>query len=376
MRVTIVDVEWYNKSSFTPNITCMKLSSYHQQLGDLVTLANDEFDIKMDFDIMYVIREKISGSLPPGVKVRDKKVNLIGPGFKFYDRYMAELPAVVAACRPDYLLYPIKEENKVSKADMVQFYSKGERLKLIQDYTNAYKKSKFVYVVDKDFWSKNVEDIKACLEILKKNGNKNIIFKEGISLKAVVYNPEVRELFLSVDFMKESLINFINDCEAQQYEDVIQFLVDFAKTHNNKFPPIHFKSITFDHNKYPHLVIDEIERCIRMIVDGKKVGVQIYIDAPPRKDTPFWYYFEELEFWCKHQHKQSFVEHMLTTASKMHRTSIYNVMQHKLMWSSVQAELLKDLYRKRPEMIDKYGWIQWEDLTFPFYDLTQVIGGK
>ena len=46
---------------------------------------------------------------------------------------------------------------------------------------------------------------------------------------------------------------------------------------------------------------------------------------------------------------------MLTTASKMHRTSIYNVMLNKMMWSSVQAELLKDLYRKRPEMIDKYG---------------------
>ena len=376
MRVVIVDLEWYNKVSFSPNIMCMKLSSYYQQMGHLVTLAQDEYDLRLDFDEMYVIRKSIGGSLPPQIKIRDQRVHLMGPGFKFYDRYLAELPEVVAACRPDYLLYPVKEENQIGNADVVQFYSKGKRIELMQDYTNAYKKAKNVYVVDEDFWDKDADDIKACVEILQKNGNKNVVFQKPISLKRIVFDPEVRQLFVTTNFMRNSLIIFNNDTDAKDYRVVLDFLLDFAKNHENHYPAVHFAPLTFDHNKYPERVIDEIERCIKMVVEGKKMGIRIYIDSPARKDTPFWYYFETIEYWCKYYPKKSFVETMLTSAAIVHRTTTYNIMMTKMLWSTVTAEMLKDLYRKRPEMIDNYGWVEWEDVSFPYHNLKEILGGK
>ena len=59
MRVTIVDLEWYNHKSFVPNPKCMKISSYYKQLNALVNFALNKFDLLMDYDEMYVIRETI-----------------------------------------------------------------------------------------------------------------------------------------------------------------------------------------------------------------------------------------------------------------------------------------------------------------------------
>ena len=57
MVVTIWDTDWcYNKESF-PNIYCMKLSSYHQQLGDTINFVRDEVDTTLACDKRYIFRE-------------------------------------------------------------------------------------------------------------------------------------------------------------------------------------------------------------------------------------------------------------------------------------------------------------------------------
>lgn len=152
MRVTIVDLEWYNHKSFLPNPKCMKISSYHKQLNDLINFALDKYMLQMDYDIMYVVRETIAGgAFPVEIDLLDGRVHLIGEGLKFYDRYVSDIDDVMAACRPDYLLYPLPEENKMANADIVQFFAQGKLLPLMQDYHNTYRKKHYTYVTDKGF---------------------------------------------------------------------------------------------------------------------------------------------------------------------------------------------------------------------------------
>ena len=142
-KITIIDIEWYNGYSKIPKPLCMKLSSYHKQLGDIVNFAETSWQIQLDYDIMYVIREGTAGTLPKEIPIHNDKVYLIGEGFKYYNRYFKELPLAIDSCRPDYLLYKIDEDNNLTKANIIQFYSRtGVRLPIIQDYHRASKTSK------------------------------------------------------------------------------------------------------------------------------------------------------------------------------------------------------------------------------------------
>lgn len=184
MKVTIVDLDWYSKKSFVPNAKCMKIASYYRQQQAIVNFATNSYELRMDYDKMYVIRENfINGGIPEEIKLLDDKVILIGSGLKFYDRYQEDIDSVMAACRPDYQLYPLTEENKMSKADVVQFFYNDKLLPQIQDYHSTYHKKHNTYVVDRKFWEYNEADIEKCFEKLKKD--KNIYFSGGLDLNII-----------------------------------------------------------------------------------------------------------------------------------------------------------------------------------------------
>ena len=107
-------------------------------------------------------------------------------GLKFYDRYVPDIDDVMAACRPDYLLYPLPEENKMANADIVQFFAQGKLLPLMQDYHNTYRKKHYTYVTDKGFWCYDEKDIAKCVEKLKKD--KHVKFADGLDLDVILSN--------------------------------------------------------------------------------------------------------------------------------------------------------------------------------------------
>ena len=41
-----------------------------------------------------------------------------------------EINEIIAACRPDYLLYPKVEDNAYYNADIVQFYHKEKKIRV------------------------------------------------------------------------------------------------------------------------------------------------------------------------------------------------------------------------------------------------------
>ena len=362
MRVTILDLDWYNKQSFLPNIKCMKLSSYHIQLGDLVMLAQEEMDLTYQHDIMYVVREGMMGQIPPKVNVRDPRVKLIGRAFRFYDNYMADINEVQAACRPDYTLYPIKEENKLSKADMVQFYSNDKRLTKIQNFESAYRKAHYTYITDKDFWSKNIEDIKACVNLIKKS--KNVAFKEPISLKNLLNRPDVKEIFFSLNYDTKMALPVVNDCSADRNDEVLQFLIDFKKHYPTaKRLPVYFETIRRAHETSAEAMEDFV-KCLQLMEKAKKAEVAIFFKGPDRNLSPFWFYFEELETWSKYGIRSSFVEHMCQTAAFIHQIPIDSLLHIKSKWSTAQIEMLMDLAKFHPDIILRYGFLKWGDTYF------------
>lgn len=151
MRITIWDMDFFYKKSFLPNPKAMKISSFHKQSGDLVNFVTEDSHIKMVYDLFYIIREKTSTKRPPGNLIDDKRSRLIGAGFKHSDNAW-DIDAVIAACRPDYMLYPEKEERDAYyNANIIQFYHNGIKLEVIQPFENTLKYRKKNLVIDKEF---------------------------------------------------------------------------------------------------------------------------------------------------------------------------------------------------------------------------------
>lgn len=132
-----------------PNVECMKLSSFHKQKGDTVHLITTKEEIGLQFDKLYIARISDKTSMPSSKILNDKRVMLLGKGFQYYGA--KTINAVVASCRPDYLLYDIDERNPYANANFVQFYCGKQLLKQKQDWHNTFKYHKKTVVVDSYF---------------------------------------------------------------------------------------------------------------------------------------------------------------------------------------------------------------------------------
>ena len=101
-----------------------------------------------------MVRESLGGGIPDKLNLLDEKVKLIGRPFRFYKNRLDSLTPVQEACRPDYLLYPIKDNNIHYNANILQFFSGNKLLDVKQDAENGYTKTHLNLIVDKDFWEK------------------------------------------------------------------------------------------------------------------------------------------------------------------------------------------------------------------------------
>lgn len=334
-------------------------------------LAQEEVDLSYQHDIMYIIREGMMGTVPAKVNLRDPRVKLIGKAFRFYDNYMPDITEVQAACRPDYTLYPIKEKNKMSKADMVQFYSNDKRLEKIQNFENAYRKAHYTYIVDKDFWSKKIEDIEACVKLIR--NSKNVAFKEPISLKNLLNRPDVKKIFFSLNYDTKVELPLVNDCDYSRNDEVLDFIIEFSQKYpNTKQPILWFNTTSKPHNSIEDAMEDFI-RCLELMKKAKLHQVHIKLRGPDRQDSPFWFYFEELEVWSRYHMRMSFIEHMCQTSASLHKLPVDSLLYDKLKWSTAQIEMLMDLTKMHPQLIQDYGFIRWGESYFHHTNFEKIL---
>ena len=149
-RVTIWDMDFFEGKSFYPNPVAMKISSFHKQQGHLINFVEEKYHLTLSFDVMYIIKEKRQTSKPSSKYLNDKRVKLIGKSFRFFDNYW-EIPPVISAVRPDYLLYPEREKDAYYNANIAQFYHNGMLLNKKQSFQNTKKFHKKTLVIDKEF---------------------------------------------------------------------------------------------------------------------------------------------------------------------------------------------------------------------------------
>lgn len=358
-KVTIWDMDFYYKKSFRPNPIAMKLSSYHKQLGHLVNFVEEEFHISMSYDIFYLIKERPNTPRPPGTLLDDSRVKLIGQPLRFFNNYWEPTP-IISAVRPDYMLYPENEANAYYNANIAQFYHNGVRLPKKQPFENTIAHHKKTLVVDKEFWHVKEEDIIISLQELTKY--KNIAFLHPIDVKKILKNEEIKKLFIKLHYSPGTMFKFRNTF-GSSYEDakiIMDFLKELKENHKQvRFGNMPFRAITKDHWEDRDSALYDLERCLKIVDLAKSKKVHIRIVSPANRfESPYWYYFENLEYWTLYMYDLSYIEMMLYSATRRtgeHWAAIFN---NPIKWFTPNTHFLLTMATKT-DFVEKYGKRRW-----------------
>lgn len=106
------------------NTEAQKIASYHHQKGDKINFVQKELDITRPTDLFYLFKDNDKTPNPPLRFFSDPKVRWCGKAIT-YRRY--QIPDVVLACRPDYLLYP-NAQTRNERAERVRLIGNNKKL--------------------------------------------------------------------------------------------------------------------------------------------------------------------------------------------------------------------------------------------------------
>jgi len=340
----------------------MKISSYHKQKGDVVNFVLEEAHLSFEHDMIYVIRENKLTPFPPLHILDSQKSKLIGREFIYYDG-VYEPDAVIGMVRPDYSLYPVPERNAYANAHVVQFFHKTMLLPLQQNFMNdAAKHHRKTLVVDEFMWLAEKEKIKKVLIRLKEL--KNIAFLKPISLKMVVLDKEIRELFLDLNFTRGTLFKFKNDIgsEFEEVKEIIDFMVEFREKKQVKTQGFPVKAVLYEHWEDKELGILDLERCLKIIDYGKANGVKVLLKTPAeRLTTPYWRFFDMMQVWTDYMYKLSYVEVMLESTTRRNGLTWYQTLNNVSKWSTPRVFFLLHVLTTYPSIIKEFGTRKWKE---------------
>ncbi len=366
MKVLIVDVDWFNHLRFTPNMLCMQLSSYHKQLRDEVSIGLEKYQISMSYDLIYLVRETIDGGLPP-IKITDKKVKLIGNGFKFFTNYTTDLPEVINACAPDYSIYPRTKEKR-DRANYVRLTTtNGTPLPEIQNY-HGFKGANITIITDDKFWDLTDEQIK---KLLKQIFRSELLgFQKSIDINKFIKH-NLQDIFKGRTIYAREFKFCGNLINKRDVKKLIDDLNKIKFTYKGSLS-VNVGTITVPHGNSNGLAYMDFERCLEIAHYAKRNKININFDFPDRRDSPLWFIFEELGLWSEYDFKHSFVEHMLMSACAQHKVPIEELIRHSTWFNTVPAKMLLDIVENHKPMIEKYGFSRWGRRNLPYIDLSKI----
>ena len=134
MKVAIIDADLVGRDKHRfPNLVCMKISAYHKNIGNDVTLKMDYEDLEV-FDKVYISKVFVQTEIPGEPKDKSDKnestviewykdnlflkqpnIEYGGTGF-FYDK-APKLPSEIEHQKPDYHLYDEWVNSKLSEVN-------------------------------------------------------------------------------------------------------------------------------------------------------------------------------------------------------------------------------------------------------------------
>lgn len=351
MQVYIYDVDFLANGS--PNFLAMRISSYHKQLGDKVTLLRKKDKLPRKLERLYILQrdEELEH---PSVKL------LTHPAARVYGvRYFSnwEPDAVLLACRPDYLLYP-RGRDKYERSDAVQLTdNKGHLLQLRQEDEN-FETNKNTLITDTGLWKLSNSDLERALKSLK--NKKNIYFLEPILLSRVLDDINVTEAFLHLKFARQESIRWINTLPliASQMQRVINFFDRFKELH----PHVMAGGVEFYPKPTSTTDVENIKLMMNIMQWMKTRCWQIkFSKLHTRLDSVYVHYYELLHNWSLQPHL-SFMELIAQNPAKQLNMSIEEYYCHPELWTNELFRAGIELYHtvNDRKWFDNKQWMLWQ----------------
>jgi hypothetical protein len=356
-KIYIVDCDYLYATSSIPNYKAMKLSSYHQQLGDTVSFITEEYQLTGKHDILYLLREQRSTPFPSGDILDDKRTILMGKAMQLFDD-VQELPNAAAVCRPDYSLYSYPDTNLYQRSSLIQFINGKYVIKNMQDWRRS--DARAVLVVDETLWDAPARVVSECLDMLK--DEHNVIFLHPIKLKKLI-EPDVLSSFTKLKLAKFYKLRYNNNI-GEDYDLVVK-LIDAMQVVKNVYtylniPPIPIKIITKDHWESKANIFYDFERCLKIMNYAQKKRVRVNFKYPTiRLASPSWQYFEFFKTWGNHHHTLSYIEALTKNAAKFYRIGYIDVINDDKKWVTAKVKQAVHLLSRYPELMKEYGHTGW-----------------
>lgn len=341
MQVFIYDVDFLEKGE--PNFLAMRISSFHKQSGDTVTLLRPKDPMPRKADRIYVLQRDNKLKHPPVKMLMDKRVKV--HGVKYFENWEPE--AVLLACRPDYLLYP-RGRNKYERSDAVQLTDEHRHLlRVKQDEVNV-ETNKDTVVTDEHLWNLPNDLLAEALKSIK--NRKNIYFLYPIPLARLLADESITEAFLDLKFAKTVELQWINSFPfiEDKVLKVLYFFDRFKELHpQNKVGNISFypkPASTFD--------ADNIRLAIKLMCWMKERCWKIEIERlRNRLDTVYSHHYELMHNWSLQPHL-SFFEFIAQTPAKWLGISIEDYYCHPELWTDEMFRAGIDLYHTVNHWVD------------------------
>lgn len=333
MDVYIYDVDYRENGS--PNFLAMRVSSYHKQLGDTVTLLRPQDKMPKFPKCVYVFRQDPNLPKPPISMLMNNAVHV--HGIQYFDNWTPSDAQL--ACRPDYLLYP-KGRDRFERADVVQLSNeRGELLKARQNFHNT-ETNKATMITDEHLWSVPTSELVKAFDSLR--GLKNIYFLKPITLSRLLDDKELREAFMKLRFANGKTLQWANSIPftRQHMAKVFNFFDEFKARHIR----VNVGDVEF----YPQTIsrsdIEDLKLCIEAVLGMKERCWKFTIGKlKSRLDSVYVHYYEILHNWSIQPHL-SFFELIAQTPATRLRMSVEEYYCHPELWTDEMFRAGIELY--------------------------------
>ena len=365
MTIFILDLDWMFDKSEIPNINCMKISSFHKQLGHQVYLINDISELHSPYDKLYIWGESDSIPTVSHKILNDKRTMLFGKRFEFCNRQY--IGSVIAACRPDYLLYNVDENSSYAKANFINFFTDGgEKVEKRQEWHNTKKGMKRTIITDEYLWKQNPTKVVECFKSISEE--KNIVFLQPISLKYLIENREVREEFIKLHFARATQFRWRNDvgCDLNSAKQIIDFLLELKCFTKSKLGTIPFKLSMNNFNS-------DFKYFIPIAAEFKKHKLMCSLPLINNENHSIQYNW--LKQWIEDNSEHSFIEYMVFFKSAKKGKRWFEIINDKSYWSDFKIKALiqlltdKEIQNLLPQMSVQWGT---NSLDYTLIDLKQI----
>lgn len=320
MKIAIIDADLIGRKHHRfPNLVCMKLSSYHKDLSDDVTLKTDYDNLDV-FDKVYIAKvftdTPIPKADPLGLTLDVlslPNVEYGGTGF-YYDK-ANPLPSKIEHCKPDYHLYDDWIANKPKKDTKyytdysIGFLTRGcfrhcpfcvnQHYNKVVAHSQLYEfldySRKKICLLDDNFFG--YRDWKTLLLSLR-FANKPFQFKQGLDVRLL--DEEKAQMLFNSKYDGDFIFAFDNIADAPLIERKLE-LIRYYTNANVKF----YCFTGFDRNgKYDEAFWkqDIIDLLKRIEILRKYDCLPYVMRFQKAYDSPIRTLYSTIAAWCNQPH--------------------------------------------------------------------------